>query len=67
MAFAAFKIGELPVVRETEESPGVGKPCGATMLLLGDCCPFPGEVLAGLQSMKCFLVDAQSKSLKMQR
>ena len=60
MAFEAFKLEESPAVGETKElSPG-GEPCIPAIPLLGDCCPFPGDVLAGLQPMQFLLIDVQS-------
>lgn len=58
-AFTTIKLGKLPAVGDTKESSPVGEPCIASMPLLVDCCPFPGEVLAGLQPAGLFLVDMQ--------
>ena len=63
MALAALKLEKLPVVGETMESTPAGKPCNAGTSLLGDCCPFPGELLAGLQPMEFLTVDVQSTTL----
>ena len=61
-AFTTFKLGVLPAVGDTKESSPVGEPCDTSMPLFGDCCPFPGGVLAGLQPEGSFLVDMQTIS-----
>ena len=64
MAYTAFELGKSPVVGEPTESSPAGRPCNASTSLLGDCCPFPGELLAALKPMGNFMMDVQSTSQK---